>query len=50
MGLLSTDAGNNTGLNFLASDGTMNYLSVSYINGQVSAPPVTYAGNFFAFF
>jgi hypothetical protein len=37
MGLLSTDAGNNTGLNFLASDGTMNYLSVSYINGQVVA-------------
>lgn len=50
MGLLSTDAGNNTGLNFLASDGTMNYLSVSYINGQVSTPSVTYAGNFFAFF
>jgi hypothetical protein len=37
MGLLSFDAGNNTGLNFLASDGTMNYLSVSYINGQVVA-------------
>ena len=50
MGLLSFDAGNNTGLNFLASDGTMNYLSVSYINGQVSTPSVTYAGNFFAFF
>lgn len=45
MGLLSTNAGNNTGLTFLASDGTMEYLSVSYINGQV-----TYTGNFFAFF
>jgi hypothetical protein len=50
MGVLSTDAGNNTGLNFLSNDGTMEYLSVSYINGQVSTPAVTYAGNFFAFF
>ena len=39
MGVLSTDAGNNTGLNFLSNDGTMEYLSVSYINGQVSAAP-----------
>jgi hypothetical protein len=37
MGLLSTDAGNNTGLNFLSNDGTMEYLSVSYINGQLGA-------------
>lgn len=48
MGLTSTDAGNNTGLTFLSSDGTMSYLSVSYINGQLSALP--YMGNFFAFF
>lgn len=40
MGLLSTDAGNNTGLTFLATDGTMEYLSVSYINGQVVAGAV----------
>jgi hypothetical protein len=50
MGVLSTDAGNNTGLNFLSNDGTMEYLSVSYINGQVVAPPSSYLGNFFAFF
>jgi trimeric autotransporter adhesin len=48
MGLTSVDAGNNTGLTFLSSDGTMSYLSVSYINGQLSAVP--YTGNFFAFF
>lgn len=49
MGLLSTNAGNNTGLTFVASDGTMEYLTVSYINGQTT---VTYtgAGNFFPFF
>jgi hypothetical protein len=41
MGVLSTDAGNNTGLNFLSNDGTMEYLSVSYINGQVSAAPTS---------
>lgn len=39
MGLVSTDAGNNTGLNFLSNDGTIEYLSVSYINGVVSGPP-----------
>jgi hypothetical protein len=50
MGVLSTDAGNNTGLNFLSNDGTMEYLSVSYINGQISAPSTAYAGNFFVFF
>ena len=49
VGANSTDAGNNTGLSFTA--GTVDYLSVSYINGQVSAAPVTsYLGNFFAFF
>jgi hypothetical protein len=48
MGLTSVDAGNNTGLTFLSSDGTMSYLSVSYISGQLSAVP--YTGNFFAFF
>jgi hypothetical protein len=48
MGLTSVDAGNNTGLTFLSSDGTMSYLSVSYIDGQVSA--LAYMGNFFAFF
>jgi hypothetical protein len=38
MGVLSMDMGNNTGLNFLSNDGTMEYLSVSYINGTVVAP------------
>jgi hypothetical protein len=50
MGVLSIDAGNNTGLNFLSNDGTMEYLSVSYINGQVVAPPVSATGNFLMFF
>ena len=50
MGLLSTDSGNNTGLSFLSSDGTMEYLNVSYINGTVVAPPATSTGNFFFFF
>ncbi len=45
MGLLSTDAGNNTGLNFLSTDGTMEYLSVSYINGTVTAGNYTLAAN-----
>ena len=49
MGANSTDGGNNTGLSFTAGGG-IDYLSVSYINGQVSTPSVTYAGNFFAFF
>lgn len=49
MGANSTNGGNNTGLSFTAGGG-IDYLSVSYINGQVSTPPVTYAGNFFAFF
>jgi hypothetical protein len=50
MGLTSVDAGNNTNLNFLSSDGTMSYLSVSYINGTVFAPPSTSTGNFFLMF
>lgn len=41
MGLLSMDMGNNTGLNFLSNDGTMEYLSVSYINGQTTASTST---------
>ena len=49
MGANSTDGGNNTGLSFTAGGG-IDYLSASYINGQVSTPSVTYAGNFFAFF
>ena len=50
MGLLSMDSGNNTGLSFLSSDGTMEYLDVSYIKGTVVAPPATSTGNFFFFF
>jgi fibronectin-binding autotransporter adhesin len=49
MGANSTDAGNNTGLSFTAGGG-IDYLSVSYINGTVVAPPATSTGNFFAFF
>ena len=52
MGLLSTDSGNNTNLSFVSSDGTMEYLNVSYINGTVVAPPpssIVY-GNFLLFF
>jgi hypothetical protein len=49
MGANSTDAGNNTGLSFTAGGG-IDYLSVSYINGTVVAPPATNTGNFFAFF
>ena len=50
MGLLSMDSGNNTNLSFLSSDGTMEYLNFSYINGTVVAPPATSTGNFFFFF
>jgi hypothetical protein len=39
VGANSTDAGNNTGLSFTA--GGNDYLSVSYINGQVSAAPTS---------
>lgn len=46
VGANSTDAGNNTGLSFTA--GGNDYLSVSYINGQVSAP--TSSSNFFLMF
>jgi hypothetical protein len=49
MGANSTNAGNNTGLSFTAGGG-IDYLSVSYINGTVVAPPATSTGNFFAFF
>ena len=49
MGANSTDAGNNTGVSFTAGGG-IDYLSVSYINGTVVAPPATSTGNFFAFF
>jgi hypothetical protein len=45
MGANSTDGGNNTGLSFTAGGG-IDYLSVSYINGTVVAPP----GNFLMFF
>ena len=50
MGLLSMDSGNNTNLSFVSSDGTMEYLNVSYINGTVVAPPATATGNFLMFF
>lgn len=39
VGANSTDAGNNTGLSFTA--GGNDYLSVSYINGQIAAPAST---------
>lgn len=39
VGANSTDAGNNTGLSFTA--GSNDYLSVSYINGQIAAPAST---------
>lgn len=48
VGANSTDGGNNTGLSFTA--GTVDYLSISYINGQIVAPPVTATGNFLMFF
>lgn len=37
VGANSTDAGNNTGLSFVA--GSNDYLSISYINGQLSVAP-----------
>lgn len=49
MGSGSLDGGNNTGLVFV-SGGGIDFLSVSYIDGQVAIPTVTYSGNFFAFF
>lgn len=49
MGANSTDAGNNTGLSFTGG-GDLDYLSVSYINGQVSTPPVASNSNFFLMF
>lgn len=47
MGANSTNAGNNTGLTFTAGGG-IDYLSVSYINGQVVSVGST--GNFLALF
>ena len=49
MGASSSNGGNNTGLTFTAGGG-IDFLAVSYINGQISTPPVAYSGNFFAFF
>ena len=49
MGANSTDAGNNTGLTFTAGGG-IDYLSVSYINGTVVAPPSGVTGQFLVFF
>lgn len=49
MGAGSLNAGNNTGLAFSAGGG-IDFLAVSYINGQATAPIVKYQGNFFAFF
>lgn len=49
MGANSTDAGNNTGLSFTGGGG-LDYLSVSYINGQVSAAPPASNSNFFLMF
>lgn len=49
MGANSTDAGNNTNLSF-TSGGGIDYLSVSYINGTVVAPPSTTNSNFLMFF
>jgi fibronectin-binding autotransporter adhesin len=48
MGANSTNAGNNTGLSFTGG-GDLDYLSVSYINGQVSAPAASNS-NFFLMF
>lgn len=42
VGANSTDAGNNAGLSFTA--GTVDYLSVSYINGQLSLTSSVYYG------
>lgn len=51
MGAGSLDNGNNTGLNFSAGGG-IDYLAVSYINGQTTGAPPTYNafGNFFMLF
>jgi hypothetical protein len=47
MGANSTNAGNNTGLSFTGG-GDLDFLSVSYINGQISAPATN--SNFFLMF
>ena len=51
MGAGSLDNGNNTGLNFSVGGG-IDYLAVSYINGQTTGAPPTYNafGNFFMLF
>ena len=41
VGANSTDAGNNTGLSFTV--GSVDYLSISYVNGEVTAAPVILA-------
>lgn len=49
VGANSTNAGNNTGLSFSGTG--PNYLSVSYINGQLTVPSsYSGGGNFFSFF
>lgn len=48
MGANSTDGGNNTGLIFTAGGG-IDYLNVSYINGQIVSPS-TASGKFLNFF
>ena len=48
VGIASTDAGNNTGLSFTGL--SPNFLSISYINGVVTAAPASGYGNFFLLF
>ena len=48
VGVNSLDGGNNTGLTFAGTN--PDYLNISYINGQVVAPPVTGSTNFLFFF
>lgn len=47
MGANSVNAGNNTNLSFTA--GSVDYLSISYINGVLITPPVVSNGSFFQF-
>lgn len=48
MGVNSTNGGNNTGLTFGSGDGTIDYVTVSYITGAGLAPVTT--GNMFLLF
>ena len=48
VGIASTDAGNNTGLSFTGL--SPNFLSISYINGVITAAPPSGYGNFLVFF